>query len=214
MMITMLLCEGTGMGKIERNKQAKRATLLQSAFDLFVDKGFQETTISDISKRSGLAKGTFYLYFRDKYDLRDQLVARKSGQLLKEASEQIKTSREQPAGFEKYLFTLLDSILYQLQDNKMLLRFISKNLSWGVFKHAAEHHTDDDTFDSVYTDYLHAMEDGQISCSQPELMLFTILELVSSTGYNCIMYESPTDLQTYLPWLHKSIHQIILGFSV
>ena len=81
------------MRKIERNKQAKRATLLQSAFDLFVDKGFQETTISDISKRSGLAKGTFYLYFRDKYDLRDQLVARKSGQLLKEASEQIKTSR-------------------------------------------------------------------------------------------------------------------------
>lgn len=77
------------MGKIERNKQTKRASLLQASFDLFVDKGFHQTTISDISKKSGLAKGTFYLYFKDKYDLRDQLVARKSGQLLQEASEHI-----------------------------------------------------------------------------------------------------------------------------
>ena len=77
------------MGKAEHNKQTKRASLLQAAFDLFVNKGFHQTTISEISKASGLAKGTFYLYFKDKYDLRDQLVARKSGQLLQEATEEL-----------------------------------------------------------------------------------------------------------------------------
>ena len=74
------------MGKAEQNKQNKRASLLQAAFDLFLNQGFHDTTISDISKKSGLAKGTFYLYFKDKYDLRDQLIARKSEQLLQEAS--------------------------------------------------------------------------------------------------------------------------------
>ena len=117
------------MGKAELNKQNKRASLLQAAFDLFVDKGFHQTTISEISKKSGLAKGTFYLYFRDKYDLRDQLVAKKSGQLLQEASEHIKGGHEAHDGFEAYLFAMIDYILFHLQKNKMLLLFISKNLS-------------------------------------------------------------------------------------
>ena len=203
------------MGKIERNKQTKRASLLQASFDLFVDKGFHQTTISDISKKSGLAKGTFYLYFKDKYDLRDQLVARKSGQLLQEASEHIQkqTGSAKPAGLEDYMFAMIDYILFRLQENKMLLRFISKNLSWGIFRHAVEQHDDDDTFEIVYDEYLKALQDSPLTCKNPELMLFTILELVSATGYNCILYESPADLKTYLPYLHESIHQVILGFS-
>ena len=50
--------------------EEKKNALLQTAFDLFRDKGFAKTTISDIVSDAGLAKGTFYLYFKDKYDLR------------------------------------------------------------------------------------------------------------------------------------------------
>ena len=201
------------MGKAEQNKQNKRASLLQAAFDLFLNQGFHDTTISDISKKSGLAKGTFYLYFKDKYDLRDQLIARKSEQLLQEASEYTKTSLPEQAGFEEYLLSMIDYILHYLENNKMLLRFISKNLSWGIFKHAVERKEEETVLGTVYADYLQMLKRDQISCQSPELMLFTILELVSSTSYNCIIYESPADLDTYLPYLHSSIHQIIQAFS-
>lgn len=201
------------MGKAEQNKQNKRASLLQVAFDLFLNQGFHDTTISDISKKSGLAKGTFYLYFKDKYDLRDQLIARKSEQLLQEASEYTKTSLPEQAGFEEYLLSMIDYILHYLENNKMLLRFISKNLSWGIFKHAVERKEEETVLGTVYADYLQMLKRDQISCQSPELMLFTILELVSSTSYNCIIYESPADLDTYLPYLHSSIHQIIQAFS-
>ena len=201
------------MGKAEQNKQNKRASLLQAAFDLFLNQGFHDTTISDISKKSGLAKGTFYLYFKDKYDLRDQLIARKSEQLLAEASEYTKTSLPEQAGFEEYLLSMIDYSLHYLQNNKMLLRFISKNLSWGIFKHAVESKEEETVLGTVYADYLQMLKRDQIPCRNPELMLFTILELVSSTSYNCIIYESPADLDTYLPYLHSSIHQIIQAFS-
>ena len=201
------------MGKAEQNKQNKRASLLQAAFDLFLNQGFHDTTISDISKKSGLAKGTFYLYFKDKYDLRDQLIARKSEQLLVEASEYTKTSLPEQAGFEEFLLSMIDYSLHYLQNNKMLLRFISKNLSWGIFKHAVERKEEETVLGTVYADYLQMLKRDQISCQSPELMLFTILELVSSTSYNCIIYESPADLDTYLPYLHSSIHQIIQAFS-
>ena len=201
------------MGKAEQNKQNKRASLLQAAFDLFLNQGFHDTTISDISRKSGLAKGTFYLYFKDKYDLRDQLIARKSEQLLQEASKYTKTSLPAQTGFEEYLLSMIDYILHYLQNNKMLLRFISKNLSWGIFKHAVERKEEDTVLGTVYADYLQMLDRDQISCSNPELMLFTILELVSSTSYNCIIYESPANLDTYLPYLHSCIHHIIGAFS-
>ena len=57
------------MGKLEINKKLKQNSLYQAAFDLFTNKGFAKTTISDIVKKAELAKGTFYLYFEDKYEL-------------------------------------------------------------------------------------------------------------------------------------------------
>ena len=58
--------------------------LARTAFDLFRDKGFAKTTISDIVSDAGLAKGTFYLYFKDKYDLRDKLIRSEERRVGKE----------------------------------------------------------------------------------------------------------------------------------
>ncbi|MCI6639143.1 MAG: TetR/AcrR family transcriptional regulator, partial [Lachnospiraceae bacterium] len=118
------------MSKVDVNKQNKRNSLLTNAYDLFVNQGFNKTTISDIAKNSGLAKGTFYLYFKDKYDLRDELIARKSAQLLLEAQQAMKVRPVPIRGLEDYLLAMVDYVLNYLQRNKMLLKFISKNLSW------------------------------------------------------------------------------------
>ena len=43
-------------------------------------KGLAKTTISDIVENAGVAKGTFYLYFKDKYDIRNKLISHKAGE--------------------------------------------------------------------------------------------------------------------------------------
>ena len=53
------------MGKLESNKKKKEAALYNTAFELFTTKGTNKTTISDIVEKAGVAKGTFYLYFKD-----------------------------------------------------------------------------------------------------------------------------------------------------
>ena len=55
------------MGKAAENKQQKREALLNTAFKLFTTKGLHNTSIADIVEQAGVAKGTFYLYFKDKY---------------------------------------------------------------------------------------------------------------------------------------------------
>lgn len=42
------------MGKIDNNKQMKRESLLDSAFSLFIDNGFNKTSISDIVNNAGV----------------------------------------------------------------------------------------------------------------------------------------------------------------
>ena len=66
------------MGKIELNKLQKQTSLLNTAYELFTTKGVNKTSIAEISKAAGIAKGTFYLYFKDKYDIRNKLISHES----------------------------------------------------------------------------------------------------------------------------------------
>ena len=80
------------MGKLDTNKKVKEDSLLNTAFSLFTTKGVSKTSISDIVNNAGVAKGTFYLYFKDKYDIRNKLVSHKSSQLFRNAIEALNAS--------------------------------------------------------------------------------------------------------------------------
>lgn len=54
--------------KVLENKKQKENALLQAAFDLLVEQDVHNISVSDIVEKAGLAKGTFYLYFKDKYE--------------------------------------------------------------------------------------------------------------------------------------------------
>ncbi len=77
------------MGKLDDKKKQKRDSLLMAAFTLFTQKGINDTSISDIAKKANMAKGTFYLYFKDKFDIRDKLIADKARQVFCRALEEM-----------------------------------------------------------------------------------------------------------------------------
>jgi len=53
----------------EREKQARRETIMASAQELFFAKGFNATTMDEIAQRAELSKGALYLYFASKEEL-------------------------------------------------------------------------------------------------------------------------------------------------
>ena len=59
---------------MKNDKEEKENRLLNTAFRLFTEKGIKETSIQEIVDNASVAKGTFYLYFRDKYEIRDILI--------------------------------------------------------------------------------------------------------------------------------------------
>lgn len=52
----------------------RRDAILAAALDEFSTSGFSATRLDDVARRAGVAKGTIYLYFRDKEALFQELV--------------------------------------------------------------------------------------------------------------------------------------------
>lgn len=65
------------MDKITQKKNEKYANLISAAYELFEKEGIGGVSIDDIVKKAGVAKGTFYLYFKDKVDLISKLILKK-----------------------------------------------------------------------------------------------------------------------------------------
>src|SRR6266568_1851658 len=59
-------------GAVRREK--RRAAILAAALEEFAARGFAATRLDDVARRAGVAKGTIYLYFRDKESLFQELV--------------------------------------------------------------------------------------------------------------------------------------------
>ena len=194
------------MGKADDNKKLKMENLLNTSFELFTSQGINKTSISDIVNKAGVAKGTFYLYFKDKYDIRNRLIAHKSSQLFMQAYEALQ--KEGLTDFEERLIFLMDHVLDELAANKGLLAFIYKDLSWAVFKKAltTPKSSEDIDFSEVYRKMI---EESGIQFKDPEVMLFLIIELVGSTGYSSIMYSDPVSLDELKPYLEETVRGII-----
>ena len=52
----------------------RRDAILSAALDEFSTRGFEAARLDDVARRAGVAKGTIYLYFRDKESLFQELI--------------------------------------------------------------------------------------------------------------------------------------------
>jgi AcrR family transcriptional regulator len=62
-------------GKREQTKLQNRQAILDAAREVFAELGYEPATVRDIIRRTGLAAGTFYNYFRSKEEVHAALTA-------------------------------------------------------------------------------------------------------------------------------------------
>ena len=118
--------------KILENKRIKKERLIDAAYSLFSHNDLKNVSIQDIVTKAGVAKGTFYLYFKDKYMLRDHLIGREVSELFKNAEAALKENDIR--NFEDSVIFIINHVLMSLENNPVVLTFIKNNLSVGVFQ--------------------------------------------------------------------------------
>ena len=193
------------MGKIDENKRKKKEALFNTAYELFTTKGITSTTISDIVEKAEIAKGTFYLYFTNKYDIKNKLVVHKTQELFDAAGAALE--KEQIHGLEDQMIFLIDHLINHLKDDRALLNFISKNLVMGALRSALL--TGENSDREIYNHFLELVAADDYEYKDVDVMLFTIVELAGSAGYNSMMYEEPIHIDDYKPFLYRTVRLII-----
>ena len=75
------------MQRRERKKQAIRDAIFKTAQKLFITKGFENTSVEDITEKIDIAQSTFFNYFPRKEDLLAEIFKRKLPYLKKKCQE-------------------------------------------------------------------------------------------------------------------------------
>lgn len=190
-------------------KDNKEERLLDEGFKLFTTKGLKNTSIQDIVNKANVAKGTFYLYFKDKYELHDILIMKKSKKLFNDALNSL--NKNKVTDFVNQIIYIVDYVIDELVKDPILIQFIAKDLAWGVFnKTILELYSREEAEeDGLVSLFLTGVEENNIKLDNPQVSLFMIIELVSSTCFTSILYSEPLPIKEYKPFLHKEIKKIL-----
>ena len=86
-------------GRREQNKAENRTALLKAARAVFAEMGFGAASVRDIVRRTDLASGTFYNYFKDKDEIFEAVVGELTGVLLQRHNQ----GRARAATAEEFL---------------------------------------------------------------------------------------------------------------
>lgn len=73
---------GPAGGRRAMNRQERTQLLCEAALELFLVAGIGATTVDEITRSAGVAKGTFYRYFSDKGQLVDALFQHTRDEIL------------------------------------------------------------------------------------------------------------------------------------
>ncbi len=98
------------MNKRQLSAQKTKRKLIATALDLIKEKGFDAINVEDITKAAGVAKGTFYTYFKKKEDIVLEISRTPFGEIVDEIA-----AMENAALFEKltkYFHRFMEQVEY------------------------------------------------------------------------------------------------------
>ena len=110
---------------ILQKKLEKRKQLLDSSYELFVEKGISNVSIAEICQKAGIAKGTFYLYFTSKEDIARALNRRISFTLMQKAYDEVNRNRKDT--FADNVITMANFIIDYFHADTETLKMMRKD---------------------------------------------------------------------------------------
>lgn len=173
--------EIVNMPKTERG-QATLEKICLAAETLFYEKGYHNTSIVDITNFSGIALGTFYIYFKDKYLLYKYLLLRYSHQIRMAISSEtsgLNSRREmERVGLKTFLqFIRENKHAYNIIWESL---YIDKNLFMNYY----------DTFAEKYSKGIIAgQESGEVVDHDPMVISYLLMGISNFIGLKYVMFD-------------------------
>lgn len=108
-------------------KQQRKQTLLDAGWQIYLENDGQLPSVAQISTRAGLAKGTFYIYFKTKEELFVELVATAMDELFSKLNAYLEQPEVTPRGCIDVFIGAIDRRAPIIQLGPMLTGVLEKN---------------------------------------------------------------------------------------
>lgn len=194
------------MDKITQKKNEKYTKILDTALGLFERNGTHLVSIDEIVKGAGVAKGTFYLYFKDRYDLISTLIIEKASKYMSLLNDEY-----EPRDFGDISTSVHHYIEYLsdfLQKNKTLCILIEKNLNTCV---NAVAQTKEGPIKELYEKIFSELINCGVTEAEARAKLYLYIELIVSSCCNAIIRETPYTIEELKPHLCQIIESSIVN---
>jgi len=119
------------LGKRETQKENRREEILRAAMNLFSKKGFELTTVEDITRAANVAKGTFYNFFPKKEDVLFYFLDTEFSKSRKEIQRKIKGLASISEKIELLIATYIKYIFPNKEFSAVLIKERVMNLGTG-----------------------------------------------------------------------------------
>ena len=167
-------------------------SLQEAAMRVIARKGIAGATMQDIAEEAGVAKGTIYLYFKD----RDELVDTTFENAINQLHERIDSSMEVHATFEGKFRAALKTLLAFFRDNREFFRlYASQRFPEGSAdqQRRQKRHCDRyrDRIRNMGTLLGEAMDRGEIRRTDPDRLALFITEGTNAIVIERVMEENP-----------------------
>jgi AcrR family transcriptional regulator len=110
--------------RVTKDADTRREEILKSALELFREEGFEKVTVESIAKKTGIAKGSFYNYFKSKEEVYEAVVSSVASRSLELAKEILSEGQSPKERLMRYIDWTFE--LAKMQE-KSLSRVLSPN---------------------------------------------------------------------------------------
>jgi len=165
-----------------RRGRRTRQKLLAAAEDAIGSKGYDQTSIGDITRRAGVAQGTFYIYFADKTAVLVELVRDLGNSLRQEIAHATAGLTErldiERAGLRAFFdFTHRHRNLYKIVRQA---EFVDEEVYRWYYRRMAE---------GYVRGLSRAMDAGQIRRLDPECLAYCLMGLGDFLGMRWVLWD-------------------------
>jgi AcrR family transcriptional regulator len=156
--------------------------LLDAAEAVFGESGYERASITELTRRAGVAQGTFYVYFPDKQSIFVELVRALSHQVRQEMAQAVADLTDRLA-IEREGFRVFFAFIHHHRSLYKIVRqseFVDEELYRWYYRRLAE---------GYVQGLSRAMDAGQIRPMDPEVLAYCLMGMGDFLGMRWVLWQ-------------------------
>ncbi len=184
--------------RVVKPTEQRRAEILEAALGLFSSKGFHDTTMEEVAREAGVAKGTIYLYFQSKEHLllalkRDfmQGLTDVVAGIVADAIEHLEAGKQ--ADYRDIIDDIFEGVVdYHRQRREEVEVVVRQSPSPDLVREALD--LEREYLALVTNAFRTGMEYDLVHTEDPEMTAHLITAAIRDNIATCLCYGEPADL--------------------